>query len=72
MTGYLGLGSNQGDRRANLQAAVDALGAHVLGLLPLARFGKPEEVAQVVAFLASSASSYVTGAQYTVGGGMEA
>jgi len=26
--GYLGLGSNVGDRRANLQAAVDALGAH--------------------------------------------
>ncbi|MDP9344195.1 MAG: 2-amino-4-hydroxy-6-hydroxymethyldihydropteridine diphosphokinase [Actinomycetota bacterium] len=28
MTGYLGLGSNVGERRANLQAAVDALGAH--------------------------------------------
>lgn len=28
MTGYLGLGSNVGDRRANLQAAVDALPAH--------------------------------------------
>jgi len=27
VTGYLGLGSNVGDRRANLQAAVDALGA---------------------------------------------
>ena len=27
MTGYLSLGSNVGDRRANLQAAVDALGA---------------------------------------------
>jgi 2-amino-4-hydroxy-6-hydroxymethyldihydropteridine diphosphokinase len=27
-TGYLGLGSNVGDRRANLQAAVDALAAH--------------------------------------------
>ena len=26
--GYLGLGSNVGDRRANLQAAVDALGGH--------------------------------------------
>jgi 2-amino-4-hydroxy-6-hydroxymethyldihydropteridine diphosphokinase len=26
--GYLGLGSNQGDRRANLQAAVDALPRH--------------------------------------------
>jgi 2-amino-4-hydroxy-6-hydroxymethyldihydropteridine diphosphokinase len=32
--GYLGLGSNVGDRRANLQAAVDALGAH--GVQPLA------------------------------------
>ena len=28
MTGYLGLGSNVGDRRANLQAAVDALFDH--------------------------------------------
>ena len=28
MKGYLGLGSNVGDRRANLQAAVDALPAH--------------------------------------------
>jgi 2-amino-4-hydroxy-6-hydroxymethyldihydropteridine diphosphokinase len=28
MTGYLGLGSNVGDRRANLQAAIDALRAH--------------------------------------------
>lgn len=27
-TGYLGLGSNVGDRRANLQAAVDALPSH--------------------------------------------
>ena len=27
-TGYLGLGSNAGDRRANLQAAVDALPTH--------------------------------------------
>jgi NAD(P)-dependent dehydrogenase (short-subunit alcohol dehydrogenase family) len=54
------------------QAALDALGAHVLGLVPLGRFGKAEEVAEVVAFLASAASSYVTGAQYTVGGGIEA
>ena len=27
MRGYLGLGSNVGDRRANLQAAIDALPA---------------------------------------------
>jgi 2-amino-4-hydroxy-6-hydroxymethyldihydropteridine diphosphokinase len=31
--GYLGLGSNVGDRRANLQAAADALPAHGVGVL---------------------------------------
>jgi 2-amino-4-hydroxy-6-hydroxymethyldihydropteridine diphosphokinase len=31
--GYLGLGSNVGDRRANLQAAVDALGGHGVRVL---------------------------------------
>jgi NAD(P)-dependent dehydrogenase (short-subunit alcohol dehydrogenase family) len=51
---------------------VEEMGASVLQLVPSKRFGKPEEVAQVIAFLASSAASYVTGAQYTVGGGMEA
>jgi NAD(P)-dependent dehydrogenase (short-subunit alcohol dehydrogenase family) len=54
------------------QAGLDQLGAGVLQLVPMKRFGEPEEVAQVIAFLASSASSYVTGAQYTVGGGIEA
>ena len=34
MTGYLGLGSNVGDRRANLQAAIDALPGH--GVIVLA------------------------------------
>jgi len=34
LAGYLGLGSNLGDRRAHLQAAVDALGAH--GVTPVA------------------------------------
>jgi NAD(P)-dependent dehydrogenase (short-subunit alcohol dehydrogenase family) len=36
------------------------------------RFGKPDEIAQAIVFLASAAASYVSGAQYTVGGGMEA
>lgn len=53
-------------------AQLDALAPAVLGGVPMKRFGKPEEVAPVIAFLASSAASYVTGAQYTVGGGMEA
>jgi 3-oxoacyl-[acyl-carrier protein] reductase len=44
----------------------------VLSLVPLKRFGKPDEVAHVVSFLASQSASYVSGAQYTVGGGIEA
>lgn len=52
--------------------ALEQLASTVLGLVPLKRFGKPDEVAQVIAFLASSGSSYVNGAQYTVGGGIEA
>jgi NAD(P)-dependent dehydrogenase (short-subunit alcohol dehydrogenase family) len=38
----------------------------------LKRLGMLEEVACVAAFLCSPGVSYVTGAQYTVGGGMEA
>jgi glucose 1-dehydrogenase len=38
--------------------------------IPLQRAGKPEEVAAVVAWLASDEARYVTGASYVVDGGM--
>jgi glucose 1-dehydrogenase len=39
--------------------------------VPLARWGTPEEVAEVVLFLASDRAAYVTGSTYAVDGGLE-
>jgi 3-oxoacyl-[acyl-carrier protein] reductase len=44
--------------------------AEMLNQIPLNRFGTPEEVAQVVAFLASEAAGYITGQIIHINGGM--
>lgn len=48
----------------------DAQKETLLSAIPLARLGQPEEIASVVAFLASDAAAYVTGETIHVNGGM--
>ena len=50
---------DDGDRSAMIKAMV-----------PLGRYGQPHEVAELVAFLASPAAAYITGAQILIDGGM--
>jgi 3-oxoacyl-[acyl-carrier protein] reductase len=40
------------------------------GMIPLNRFGLPEEVAELVCFLASEKSSYITGEVISINGGL--
>ena len=48
----------------------EKLNAQILAEIPLARWGRPEEVAQLAVFLASDAASYMTGSTYFIDGGM--
>ena len=60
----------------DIEAAVPRTGeplgdqvASRIARIPLGRWGKTEEIANVVAFVASPLASYVTGAYYNVDGG---
>lgn len=45
-------------------------GASAEGVVPLARWAEPEEIGQVALFLASDESSYCTGSEFVVDGGL--
>jgi NAD(P)-dependent dehydrogenase (short-subunit alcohol dehydrogenase family) len=49
---------------------IDDWAKELIGKVPMKRFGQPAEVAGVVAFLASADSSYVTGVEINVDGGL--
>ena len=53
----------QGQQRAERMAALVAD-------TPLRRFGRPEEVAALAVLLASDEAGYVTGAEFSIDGGL--
>lgn len=54
------------------QKLPEEVAAKYLENIPLKRFGTPEEVAEVVAFLASPAADYISGQVIAIDGGMTA
>jgi 3-oxoacyl-[acyl-carrier protein] reductase len=58
-----GRAAAQGTDRASLEARIEAS-------IPARRFGRPEELAAAVAFLASARASYITGAVLAIDGGV--
>ncbi len=54
----------------NTEMINDAPVANIKTLIPMARIGRPEEVAKVVKFLCSEDASYITGQVISVNGGM--
>lgn len=51
------------------QEQLENLGQAIQNRIPLKRYGQPEEIAKLVAFLASDHASFITGSEYNIDGG---
>lgn len=54
---------------SNLNITKDEYANKIISQIPMGRFGKPEEIGAVVAFLLSDEASFITGASIPVDGG---
>jgi NAD(P)-dependent dehydrogenase (short-subunit alcohol dehydrogenase family) len=54
-----------------LEHVPEKLRDRIMSQIPVGRFGRPDEIARVVHFLASDYSSFITGAVWDVNGGQE-
>lgn len=51
------------------EEAVNEFGKAMVNRIPLKRFGEPEDIANLVVFLASDEAGFITGAEYNIDGG---
>ncbi len=58
------------DKMGMSKETLDQVAANILGQVPLKRFGGPEEIAKSVIYLASDDSSFMTGQEIVVDGGI--
>lgn len=58
------------ERARGLEISVEEVKKNTEKLIPMGRYGEPEEFARIAVFLASSANSYVTGQALLVDGGL--
>ncbi len=50
--------------------AVNEFGSAMQNRIPLKKFGRPEDIAKLVTFLASEDATYITGSEYVIDGGV--
>jgi NAD(P)-dependent dehydrogenase (short-subunit alcohol dehydrogenase family) len=58
------------NRFAQSEEEINQIKANLVAAVPMGRMGSPDEIAKAVSFLASDDSSYITGIELFVDGGM--